>query len=441
MNCWGYNGHGQLGDGTTTDSVVPVSVAGLASGVLAVTAGEAQTCAVTSAGGAMCWGRNSFGELGDGTTTSSDVPVGVSGLASGVAAVATGGGHTCALTDAGGVKCWGTNFGGQLGDGTNIDRTTPVGVVGLSSGVVAVSAGPFHTCALTEAGGVKCWGSNFYGQLGDGTTSDRNAPTDVLGLGSGVAAVTVGGFHTCAVTARGGVRCWGASDSGQLGAATSALCPGFLGTRPCSTSAVGVFGLASGAASVDAGALHTCALMLWGSVKCWGSNIYGQLGDGTSGSDNQSATPVDVVGLSSGIAAIAAGGLQSCALTAAGDMTCWGRNEFGQLGDGQSCGLECATPVDVAGVKATPTPCPPNGCPTPSPTITPTPTSPPQPTGDASCDGVVNSTDAALILQLEAGLIASLPCAGAADVNDDGNVDSLDATLILQFDVGLINTL
>ena len=138
-------------------------------------------------------GDNGFFQLGDGTTTGLRLtPVDVTGLASGVTAVAAGRYHTCALTTTGGVKCWGYNYYGELGDGTTTTRSTPVDVVGLASGVAALAAGDLHTCALTAAGGVKCWGWNSFGQLGDGTTTDRLTPMDVVGLANGVAALTVG---------------------------------------------------------------------------------------------------------------------------------------------------------------------------------------------------------------------------------------------------------
>ncbi|MBK9232333.1 MAG: hypothetical protein IPO15_16155 [Anaerolineae bacterium] len=139
----------------------------------AVNAGADHTCAVTADGGVKCWGVNDRGQLGDGTTEQRGAPVDVSGLMSGVVAVSAGRGHTCALTTAGGVKCWGSNEFGQLGDGTGAAQLTPVDVVGLTAGVTAISAGGEHTCALTTAGGPKCWGNNIHGQLGDGTTEER----------------------------------------------------------------------------------------------------------------------------------------------------------------------------------------------------------------------------------------------------------------------------
>ena len=214
--CWGRNSAGQLGAGTTETcgsagfpcSPVPLDVAGLG-GVPAISAGEQHTCALTTAGGIKCWGDNTFGQLGDGTTTNQSAPIDVVGLTSGVASVAAGQGHTCVVTSAGGAKCWGINDFGQLGDGTTGTSFTPVDVSGLTSGVATVSTGSVHTCAVTTAGGVKCWGWNVLGQLGIGAldSNDHLVPEDVVGLASGVAAVSAGDLHTCALTTAGGVKC------------------------------------------------------------------------------------------------------------------------------------------------------------------------------------------------------------------------------------------
>ena len=333
VKCWGDNGYGQLGDGTTADHRSPVAVSGLVSGVRAIAAGEALTCGITSAGGVKCWGDNGYGQLGDGSTADHRSPVAVSGLVS-VRAIAAGEALGCALTGAGGVKCWGYNRYGELGDGTTTDHHTPVAVSGLRSGVTAIAVGYLHACALMNTGGVKCWGYNRYGQLGDGTTIDRRMPVDVSGLAGGVTAITAGGAHSCALTNAGGVKCWGSNHFGELGDGTT--------TRRLTPTAVS--GLASGAAAIAAGGeAHGCALMTAGGVKCWGYNGYGQLGDGTR-ADRRSA--VDVSGLEGRVKAVAAGGYgHTCALTSVGEVKCWGRNSSGQLGDGTP--TERRTPVEV----------------------------------------------------------------------------------------------
>ncbi len=338
VKCWGNNSSGQLGDGSTTNTTTPVDVVGLGSAVTAIAIGNGHTCALSIVGGVKCWGGNGYGQLGDGTMESKNTPVDVVGLSSGVAAIDAGNGaYTCALTTAGGVKCWGHNGSGQLGDGTMESKNTPVDVVGLSSGATAINAGSTHTCALTMTGGVKCWGRNNSGQLGDGTSGDgtsKTTPVDVVGLGSGMAAIVANGDHTCALTTAGGVKCWGNNGFGQLGD----------GTMESKNTPVDVVGLGSDVTSIVAGVSHTCALTTGGGIKCWGANGTGQLGDGTTGWDGKS-TPVDVVGLGSGAAATAAGYHCTCALTTTGGVKCWGNNNFGQLGDGTTADRN--TPVDV----------------------------------------------------------------------------------------------
>ena len=190
-----------------------------------VTTGGFHTCALTSVGGVQCWGQNESGQLGDGTTINRNTPVDVTTLGSGVVAVSAGGNHTCALLGSGAMKCWGLNSSGQLGDGTTVNRPAPVDVLGLSTGVTAISAGGYHTCAVMTSGALKCWGRNDRGQLGDNSNTNRSTPVDVFGLSSGIVAGAGGGSdaqggHTCAMTSGGGVKCWGRNDHGQVGDGT-----------------------------------------------------------------------------------------------------------------------------------------------------------------------------------------------------------------------------
>jgi alpha-tubulin suppressor-like RCC1 family protein len=343
--CWGANDSGQLGDGTELSNMnTPVAVAGVRTEVSAIAAGGRHTCALTSAGSVICWGNNDAGQLGDGTMVKKNTPVEVVGLTDSVRAITAGGAHTCALATTGGVKCWGANDSGQLGNGTEANASLPVDVFSLTDGIIAIEAGGHHTCALTSSGAVKCWGENEDGQLGDGSTVDKNTPVDVMGLARGVRAIAAGGYHTCAVTSTGRVLCWGDNSQGQLG----------NGAEADKTGPSAVIGLSSGVSAITAGSglvgesesfvsAHTCALNAEGGVLCWGNNDDGELGAGEALDRN---IPVAVAGLTTGITAVAAGGLHTCTLTTAGAVKCWGDNTQGQLGNGTT--TDSFTPIDVA---------------------------------------------------------------------------------------------
>jgi alpha-tubulin suppressor-like RCC1 family protein len=333
VKCWGSNSSGELGDNTTTQRLTAVDVSGLTRGVIAISAGATHTCALTSSGGVKCWGYNAYGHLGDNSTTRRLTAVDVSGLTSGVTAISAGAVHTCALTSSGGVKCWGYNELGRLGDNSTTSRLTAVDVSGLASGVTAISAGGSHTCALASVGGVKCWGGNSFGSIGDNSTTNRLTPVDVSGLSSGVRAIATGERHTCALTSGGGAKCWGRNGNGQLGdnSTTQRL------------TAVDVSGLTGGVNAIAGGNFHTCAVTNFGGGKCWGANAYGQLGNNTT--STRQLTAVNVSGLTSGVSTIATGGWHACALTTAGAVLCWGSNDNGQLGDGTI--TQRLTPVAV----------------------------------------------------------------------------------------------
>lgn len=276
-----------------------------------IASGGAHHCFINAGGGVECFGFNGFGQLGGGTLDSSTVPVAVTGLNVGVSALALGRDHSCALTSSGGVKCWGYNGSGQLGNGSaDSFMSSPTDVTGLTTGVVAIGSGTDHTCAVTGAGALKCWGSNSFGVLGNGSVISSRIPVGVSGLGSGVLAVSGGALDTCAVTSGAGVFCWGASNG--------------------STEPVLFSSLEGTVISISLGSAHGCAVTQGGAVKCWGSNDGGKLGNGTTTS---STTPVDVQGLGSGFISVSSGSSHSCALSITGTTFCWGGNRYGQLGN------------------------------------------------------------------------------------------------------------
>jgi hypothetical protein len=244
----------------------------------------------------------------------------VNGLAAATSTLSAGEGHTCALLSAGQVECWGWNEFGQLGDGSRIDRA-PAGLTVSLPSVTAVAAGGRHVCALTATDRrVRCWGANSHGQAGRRISARLVVPTPVEGLDAGAEAVSAGARHTCALTISGLVACWGANDSGQAGTGTASK-----HSDPRVASGL------SHVVAIDSGGSHTCAVVRSDSVRCWGANSSGQVGDGTT---RDRALPTAVAGLPLNVAAVSGGGRHTCALTASGQVLCWGANEVGQLGDG-----------------------------------------------------------------------------------------------------------
>jgi alpha-tubulin suppressor-like RCC1 family protein len=300
-------------------------------------ASSTHTCALLGGGGVDCWGQNTNGELGNGTMTSSSTPVSVSDIADATTIGSAAADQTCAVLSTGGVDCWGDNFFGQLGDGTTTDSSTPVPVAGISiATAVAGGGGGGHTCALLATDSIDCWGHNASGQLGDATTDDSTTPVAVNGINTAT-AISAGGYNdTCALLSGGSVRCWGDNGRGELGD----------GTTTNRDLPVTVSGLTN-ATAISAGFQHTCALLATGAVECWGSNSSGQLGDGTT---TDSATPVAIQGVTTAIA-VSAGGAYTCALLAGGSSECWGSNSSGQLGDGTT--TDSATPVATGVSDAT----------------------------------------------------------------------------------------
>ncbi len=248
--------------------------------------------------------------------------------------LAAGYAQTCALHTSN-VDCWGQNYFGQLGNGTTTGSTTPVAVEGLTD-AAAVGSGTDVSCALLTSGRVDCWGSNTYGSLGDGTTNDSTTAVAVANLSDATMLGTVG-LTSCVLRSDASVACWGYDSDGQLGDA------GAFNNGAYSSTAVAVQGVTN-ATAVSVGDYHACALLTGGNLKCWGRGINGQLGNGTT---TTTSTPVSVAGITTATA-ISAGGYHACALLAGGSVKCWGQNTWGELGDGTT--NDSSTPVAVSGI-------------------------------------------------------------------------------------------
>jgi alpha-tubulin suppressor-like RCC1 family protein len=334
---WGLNTSRQLGDGSfEAFRDVPVGVVGLKF-VENVSAGGAHSLAVLADGSVVAWGSDEFGQLGDGGSLSSNVPVEVSGL-KGVKEVAAGGTHSLALLTNGTVMSWGNNEHGQLGDGTVAESNVPVAVKGLSN-VREIAAGENHSLALLTNGTVMAWGNNEEGALGTGSLKSSNVPVAVKNL-TGITDISAGGEFSLALLSNGTVKAWGSDASGQL--ANHAI--GEL-EIPLSDLPVAVESVTE-ATAVSAGTNHALALVNGGTVKAWGNDAAGELGNGVIKAKEE--TPVAVSGLS-GATSISAGGQLSAALLGSGSVMTWGVNKWGTLGDGVA-GSPSDVPVTVTGI-------------------------------------------------------------------------------------------
>jgi alpha-tubulin suppressor-like RCC1 family protein len=310
VKCWGKNYENELGDGTWIDRNKPVDVIGLHNGVLSIAAGRNINYVLTADGGTKTWGDGAESVVTD-----------VFGLPREIIKVDGRFFYACAITQTGGVKCWGNNL------------TGPVDIVGLNNGVIDIATEGYmegcgltcwyvvnHSCAALGSGGVKCWGED---NVVPGTSGDRHTPMEVTGLQGSASALATGWNDVCALLTSGAVTCWDAITP-----------PGI------------VPGLDPGITAITSGGSHYCVLTTNGGVKCWGSNYGGQLGDG---SYTYSEVPVNVVGLSSGVTEIAAGDFHTCArLGTFGSIKCWGYNSSGQLGNGTF--VSSTIPVDVIGL-------------------------------------------------------------------------------------------
>ncbi|MDA0715066.1 MAG: putative Ig domain-containing protein [archaeon] len=334
--CWGYNPNGELGNGNVTHETTPhlTQTFGTGRTATAVTIGQFHSCALLDNGSVMCWGKNDEGQLGTGSTSTSptSTPTLVASFGTGRTAVAISAGHkhTCALLDNGSVSCWGNNQYGRLGNGNVTSQYSPVLTASLGSGrtATAIAAGDLGTCAVLDNGSVACWGMNSqYGMIGNGTTgaSDfTSIPVQTASLGAGRTAVDIvaGQMYYCALLDDGSVVCWGSGSYGNLGDGTATA-----QSSPTQTSSLGI-----AAKKIVAGARHTCAVLINQTVKCWGANSNGAIGDGST---TQRNSPTAVAfGAGVNVTNLGAGAYHTCALIENGSMRCWGKNWYGAIGDG-----------------------------------------------------------------------------------------------------------
>lgn len=341
--CWGNNNYGQAGDGSVdTYKKAPVYVADL-QGVASVAVGQNSACAVLKTGSVKCWGRNNAGQLGDGsemgTALYSAVPVDVVGI-SDATSIDGYENHFCVGLSGGGAKCWGQGSSLQLGNGVRAASNVPVDVGGLTGSVSQIALNSAASCALLANNTVWCWGTNVNGNLGNGTEAGAQSAAVQIG---GLLATSIGGgdSHYCVRTTAGEAKCWGRGNNWQLG-------PGSIINSNKSVPTL-VAGMGSGVRSVTAGYLHSCAVMTTGGVKCWGYDNGGQQGDGLASFGGTVApyganiAPVQVIGLTSGVASITGGQLQTCAVMTDGKGKCWGSGRA--IGNGT--GIDSAVPMDV----------------------------------------------------------------------------------------------
>ncbi len=377
VDCWGYGTDGALGDGSRSNSDLPAAVSGAGgvgtlSGVASLVSDDDGYCAVLASGGTVCWGTNDLGQLGNGNAGvgSSDIPVSVVGvhdlgtLAGVTSLVSDGVGGYCAVLGSGGAVCWGENTSGQLGNGSTTSSYSPTAVVGPGdegtlAGVASLVSDQAGFCAVLTSGRVDCWGDNTSGELGDGTTigpdncslppACSTAPVGVVGVGgtgalSGVASLVGDQIDYCAVLTSGGLDCWGENTTGELGNG-----PGVLGDSASPVQVVGVGGagtLSGVTDAIETGFFGVCAQLPAAKVACWGpSPTYPQ---------TSSPVPAYVPGVGGSgqldnVASLASNDLGLCAVLTTGGADCWGYGDYGGLGDGALTSSDVPVVVESIG--------------------------------------------------------------------------------------------
>ncbi|WP_437803778.1 RCC1 domain-containing protein [Sorangium sp. So ce693] len=331
VRCWGAGNASQLGQGRSGDSSVALAVPGV-TGVVQIGLGYEFTCVRTNAAAASCWGANPSGALGNGGTAiePSPAPVALAGVER-LGDFALGHWHNCVIHGGGTLSCSGDNSRGQLGLG-HVDMNDHPTPTALSvNGVERLALGYFHTCAASDDGSVHCWGSNGWGEVGNGTFSDEPVPTPTLVSGiDHPLQLAAGQQFSCALLQSRRVACWGDNRNGQLGD----------GSTVFHTAPTTIEGLTD-VVQIAAGRKHTCAVQSDGTLWCWGRNDVGQLGDGTQ---TERHVPTQITSLE-GVVEVALGDLHTCALVDAGAIRCFGSNSNGQLGDGTM--MDRSSPTDV----------------------------------------------------------------------------------------------
>jgi alpha-tubulin suppressor-like RCC1 family protein len=338
--CWGYNGYGQLGDGTTKTRSYAARVPGLKRPIKTVVVHGTHSCALDDEASLWCWGLNGDGQLGDGTKENRLQPVLVRALRNQVQSFSLGTGYTCAVHSNHSLWCWGQNTHSQLGDGTTESKDLPVQVKSLGNQISSVTTGAFHTCALLRDGSIWCWGSDIVSRLKFKIEATR-LPTQVPSFGTTVASLSAGFLHTCALLHDGSVWCWNGvrnEDSTQYKKEQNRY------TQPFQISS-----FPKPIRALSSGIRHNCALAVDGYVWCWGANPEGQLGDGTT-SPRPSVVRVLYLDNATGISA---GATNSCATLKDGSIWCWGKNHRGQLGDTTYTNRSIPTHVSFSIKKAT----------------------------------------------------------------------------------------
>lgn len=334
VKCWGNNSSGELGNGTTTNTLIPTAVAGITNAV-GISVGERNACATLASGSVQCWGYNAYGQLGNGTTIPSTIPVFVSGITNGKV-ISVGGDYACVVLADSSIQCWGFNIYGRLGNGTTISSSTPVFVSGMSN-AVTVSTGHYQACATLTDGTIQCWGDNLYskGALGNGTLTSSLIPTPVIGINNAL-AVGAGGI-TCALLADQSMKCWGDNTSGQIDKTATRYAKVPFAVRGVSNAS------SISAVYRDSYSTKSCATLADGTVSCWVGINY------PAGPSFPSTTPTLVNGIN-GASMTSTGSDHFCSLLTSGQVKCWGNNYEGQLGNGTTSTTTVVNPVIVSNI-------------------------------------------------------------------------------------------